>query len=318
MCLLEQIYNIEREGGNIKPDSTGIERPVEVISAAMIPDNDAKNSLYWRTLNESQLDQALMCYINSQSISSKRHPVVHFRNRTHPSESVDDLLPHRNEHSLEESDYSTSDDGDSQIRSHSRKDSSVNDENKDIIQLSKVSTLQFSSIPDASYDKRVNTEPVSPGSPQIFDAVEEIPEVLSFKDLIKEKQHSTKPLSLVLEFIKNQCNDEKFFQVVKEIKDSISGSTCIYITDTGGQPEFLRLLPVILSKPAFYFVFFSLFQHLDKAYTVKLTKDGKTHTLYESTHTVKDILSQLLFSLHIPTDDGKYSKVKSRALLFGY
>ena len=312
MRLLEQIYNIEREGGIIKPDSTGIERPVEIISAAMIPDNDAKNSLYWRALNESQLDQALMCYINSQSISSRRHSVVHFRHRTHPSESVDVLL--ENENSLEESDYSTSDNEDSPVYSHSRTYSSENDDNEDTNHPSKV---QFPSAPDALYDKRVNTEPVSSGSPQVIDVVEEIPEVLPVIDPTKEKQHLPKRLSLVLEFIKTQCNDEDFFQVVKEIKDSISGSTCIYITDTGGQPEFLRLLPVILSKPAFYFVFFSLAQCLDQAYAVQFTKDGETQKLYQSTQTIKEVLSQLLSSLHIHTDDEKYSKVKSRALLFG-
>ena len=330
MRLLEQIYNIKSEGGIIKPDSTGIEKPVEVISAAMISDNDAKNSLYWKALNESQLDKALMCYINSQSISSKRHSVVLFRNRTHPSESVDDLLKsaNRNEHSLEAGDCSTSFNKDSPIHLLA---ASENDENDDFSESSNDST-SHSLISSYTFDERINTDLVFSDSLQILENKQsentftissdaesqtEILEVSSLMDLMKKKQHSPKQLSLVLDFIKTQCSDEAFFQFAKEIKDSISGSTCIYITDTGGQPEFLRLLPVILSKPAFYFVFFSLFQQLDKAYTVNLTKDGKTHALYQSTHTVKDILSQLLFSLHIPTDGGKYSKIKSRALLFG-
>ena len=123
--------------------------------------------------------------------------------------------------------------------------------------------------------------------------------------------------SIVMNFIRKQCNED-FLKLIEEVKDSISDSTSIYITDTGGQPEFLRLLPVILSKPAFYFVFFSLAEHLDQEYTVDFTKEGETQTLYQLTQTVKDILSQLLFSLHIPTSrDDEYSKVKSRALLFG-
>ena len=120
-----------------------------------------------------------------------------------------------------------------------------------------------------------------------------------------------------MNFIKKHCDDKNFLELLEEVKDSIIGSTFIYITDTGGQPEFLRLLPVILSKPAFYFVFFSLAQCLDQAYAVQFTKDGETQKLYQSTQTIKEVLSQLLSSLHIHTDDEKYSKVKSRALLFG-
>ena len=60
----------EIKDGNMRPDSTGLEKPVEVISATMISDNETETNIYWKPLNESQLDQALMCYINSQPTST--------------------------------------------------------------------------------------------------------------------------------------------------------------------------------------------------------------------------------------------------------
>ena len=72
MRLLKQIHNIKTEikGGNMRPDSTCIEKPVEAICTTMISANETENNLYWKPLNESQLDQAVMCYINSHSTST--------------------------------------------------------------------------------------------------------------------------------------------------------------------------------------------------------------------------------------------------------
>ena len=357
MRLLKQIKNIQSEGGNVKPDSTGLEKPLEVMSAMMISVNEADNSLYWKALTESQLDQALMCYINSQPASTTETLSCQTHNEFHMPDYINTLsteqngmnvfaLNNREEH-LSLQSRKRSHNFDSTDTNFKKQANSFENDDDDLSQYC---------IPDQESDKeqlpifQPHKDSYSPDSiantiikkqAMFFDSENdenEFPpnstESLKYSSTDSdyqteesdnmEIQHSSLFLrnernvsSIVMNFIKKQCNDKDFFSLFKEVKDSVSSSTSIYITDTGGQPEFLRLLPVILSKPAFYFVFFSLAQQLDLKHPVNFTKDGETQTLYHSTQTVKDILSQLLSSLHIHTDDEKYSKVKSRALLFG-
>ena len=356
MRLLKQIENIQSEGGNIKPDSTGLEKPVEVMSATMISTNEADNSLYWKALTESQLGQALMCYINSQPTSaieslsqthkqsetldcidtmsteltafaqnnedsSEEHLSLQSRKRSHTFDSTDTNLKKR----------ACSFENDDKLFSQYCKPCHMSDKEQLLIFQSRKRSHSSDSIADTmnkkqatSIDSENDENEFASNSKESLDYSATESEQTEESDnmeiehttlLLRKERHIS---SIVMNFIKKQCNDKDFLNLFKELKDSVSSSTSIYITDTGGQPEFLRFLPLILSKPAFYFVFFSLGQKLDRAYSVKFTKDGETQKLYYSTQTVKDILSQLLSSLHIPTSsDEKYSKVKSRALLFG-
>ena len=360
MRLLKQIENIQSEGGNIKPDSTGLEKPVEVMSATMISANEADNSLYWKALTESQLGQALMCYINSQPTytstieslsqthkhsqtpdcidtmsteltennafsqnnkdSSEEHLSLQSRKRSHTFDSTFTNLKKR----------ACSFENDDKLFSQYCKPCHMSDKEQLLIFQSRKRSHSSDSIADTmnkkqatSIDSENDENEFASNSKESLDysATEsEQPEESDNMEiehttlLLRKERHIS---SVVMNFIKKQCNDKDFLNLFKELKDSVSSSTSIYITDTGGQPEFLRLLPVILSKPAFYFVFFSLAQCLNRAYAVWFTKDGETQALYQSTQTVKEVLVQLLSSLHIHTDDEKYSKVKSRALLFG-
>ena len=366
MRLLKEIHNIETEikGGNMRPDSTCIEKPVEVICTTMISANETENNLYWKALNESQLDQALMCYINSQPTSTLESLTFQSHKQPHISGCIDTMPTELAE--IDANNVQTNKDNateellilQSRKRSHDFESSYAklkkqawtfeNDDNNfsqnylpykenNKEQLPIFQSRKCSHSPDAIADTMLKKQAT------FFDSENDNNEFLpNIKELLvysttdtenqpkesdnMEIEHSTllskkkerRASTIVMNFVKKQCNDKDFFKLIKEMKDSVSSSTAIYITDTGGQPEFLRLLPLILSKPAFYFVFFSLAQQLDQTYAVKFTKEGETQTLYQSTQTVKDILSQLLFSLHIPTSrDDEYSEVKSRALLFG-
>ena len=375
MRLLKQIKNIQSEGGNVKPDSTGLEKPLEVMSATMISTNEkpldvmsatmisaneANNSLYWKALTESQLDQALMCYINSQPASTTETLSCQTHNESHMPDYINTLsteqdemdgfaLNNREEHlSLQSPKRShTFDSTDTNFKKQPH--SFENDDNDlsqycipyqestcDEVEVAIFQSRKRSHSPDSIantiikkqamfFDSENDENEFPPNSTESLEYSSTDSEYQSEESDNMEIQHSSLFLrnkrdisSIVMNFIKKQCNDKDFFSLFKEVKDSVSSSTSIYITDTGGQPEFLRLLPVILSKPAFYFVFFSLAQQLDLKHPVNFTKDGETQNLYDSTQTVKDILSQLLSSLHIPISrDDEHSKVKSRALLFG-
>ena len=356
MRLLNEIHNIKSESINKKPDSTGIEKPVEVMSATMISGNESKHILYWKSLNETQLDNASLCYINSHSTFAKEHSPIQTRKQSHLSECIDAMLkePAKNdENDLVQNNGDIVKEDLSMQRSHDSDSSDIvlkkptcSDEN-DFAQHYKGSVEEHFSIFQSrkrshSFDSMTNSvfkkpayffeydkkdfaqnseefqyDDITMDTACLSESSSDMEVDYSNASLVSVQLSKKEEKVAVMNFIKRHCNDENFLELFEEVKDSIFGSTFIYITDTGGQPEFLRLLPVILSKPAFYFVFFSLAQHLDQAYAVQFTKGGETQTLYQSTQTVKEVLVQLLSSLHIHTDDDKYSKVKSRALLFG-
>ena len=314
MRLLKQIPNIEGEGGEIRPDSTGIEKPLEIMSATMIQDegNQNESSLYWNALDESKLDRALMCYINSHSLSID-YSSIHTCRRSDSSTalgsfSLEDIQHRINLRDRQESKSSVTSTSTESSLNFSRRNSVMSEStNKEVVVFEDNLEKELPCI-EEDEESHINTNSVN---------IETEYDLKREPSALREKKDMPKALTLVFNYIKRQCCDVEFLQLVEEIKDSIASSASIYITDTGGQPEFLRLLPVILSRPAMYFVFFSLAQPLDQEYTVRYTKNHETCDLYMSTQTIKDVLSQLLSSLHIHTEDDKFSKVKSTALLFG-
>ena len=311
MRLLNQIHNIRSEGGDVRPDSTGIEKPLEIMSATMIQHkgNQNKSSLYWNALDESKLGRALMCYINSHSSSIDYSSTYISDSGIGLSSCSFEDIQHRKD-----------------LGDHQESQSSViSTSTESSLDLSRRNSLMSESTNNEAmvleYDLEKELPRIEEEDESQINAnsvnIETEYKLKRGPFTLREKIDMPKQVTLVFNYIKRQCSDVEFLQLLEEIKGSIADSVSIYITDTGGQPEFLCLLPVILSRPAMYFVFFSLAQPLDQEYTVRYTKDRETCDLYMSNHTVKDILSQLLSSLHIHTEDDKFSKVKSTALLFG-
>lgn len=83
-------------------------------------------------------------------------------------------------------------------------------------------------------------------------------------------------------------------QAKEEVIKHLNESTTMYLIDTGGQPEFHDILPLMLRGPAFYFIFFNMVESLDKEYTVECKVKG-THVIpYQSGVRIKDVICQLL------------------------
>ena len=84
------------------------------------------------------------------------------------------------------------------------------------------------------------------------------------------------------------------------ISTHMEHSTTAYIIDTGGQPEFHAILPLLLRGPAMYLLLFNLAESLDECYNVKYaTADGVTlcgSSTYTSSYSTLHTLSQLLNS----------------------
>ena len=97
---------------------------------------------------------------------------------------------------------------------------------------------------------------------------------------------------------------EKMSQHTEELSEHLSKSTTVYLIDTGGQPEFHDLLPLLLCGPAFYLIFFSLADSLDERYTIKCSYSSSDEDKrpYVSAHSIK-VMYQLLNSF-------AYSNVK--------
>ena len=81
--------------------------------------------------------------------------------------------------------------------------------------------------------------------------------------------------------------------VMDEAEESLDGSMILHILDTGGQPEYLNLLPSLLSGPALNVLVFRLIDDLKKRYIVRFVPtEGGTPSSYMSSYTVEEALLQ--------------------------
>ena len=79
----------------------------------------------------------------------------------------------------------------------------------------------------------------------------------------------------------------------KDLQQLLEELTMINMTDVGGQPAFLDMLPALTIGPALYFLFFRLDQELGKHYPVQFcTADDKQNITLESLYCIKEVLHQ--------------------------
>ena len=83
------------------------------------------------------------------------------------------------------------------------------------------------------------------------------------------------------------------------IKD-IEKTTTLYFIDTGGQPEFHEIMPIIFNGPALHLVFFNLTINLDDSISIRFCHQDGTNSVitYTSSYTGKEMIYQLLSSLY--------------------
>ena len=111
----------------------------------------------------------------------------------------------------------------------------------------------------------------------------------------------------------------------EDLKRLLEDLTMINMTDVGGQPAFLDMLPALTIGPALYFLFFRLDQELRKKYPVRFLPDEKgAEIVLETSYCIEEVLYQCLasiacFSSHSLENSKTASKLaaSSRALLFG-
>jgi len=111
-------------------------------------------------------------------------------------------------------------------------------------------------------------------------------------------------------------------KIIKEALDSrglrtiedIENITTLYLMDTGGQPEFHEIMPIILNGPALHIVLFNLAFNLDEPIHV-LFRHPDALTTYKSSYTAKQMIFQLLSSIYYISKGSSQSE--SAAVLIG-
>ena len=100
--------------------------------------------------------------------------------------------------------------------------------------------------------------------------------------------------------------------------EKIEKTTTLYLMDTGGQPEFHEIMPVVLNGPALHLVFFNLTFNLNKPVFIRFCKQDGTDAVitYTSSYTGKQMIYQLLSSLYCLSKDLSPDST-SVAVLFG-
>ena len=109
----------------------------------------------------------------------------------------------------------------------------------------------------------------------------------------------------------------------EDLKRLLEELTMINMTDVGGQPAFLDMLPALTIGPALYFLFFRLDQELSKHYPVRFhAADSENEVTLESSYCIEEVLYQCLasiacFSRHQSAEMATKRQASSHALLFG-
>ena len=126
------------------------------------------------------------------------------------------------------------------------------------------------------------------------------PQITSNKDFksssLKEQEGSDKPHCLpnIPKLIRDAVNSKDWKGIKRLFRDSV----LLKMEDTGGQPEFMDMLPALTIGPALYLLFCKLINNLLSRYTVSyLSPSGESTTSVESSYTVEEVLLTALASV---------------------
>ena len=121
-------------------------------------------------------------------------------------------------------------------------------------------------------------QPASSPSPQSFSQPQ-----------VPEEQVAKHPLEVF---------GDSFEKKWSKLKDLLDDHWTVYLTDTGGQPEFQELLPILVCGPSVFFLVFRLDLELNSRYQVEyINSSGEAIVPYEAGLTVQETLLQSLATI---------------------
>ena len=106
------------------------------------------------------------------------------------------------------------------------------------------------------------------------------------------------------------------------IQALLEGCFTIYLTDTGGQPEFQELLAALIAGPSVFFLVFDLTSDLNDKYVVEYVRPGSKSQPYVSSFTMKEVLLQSLASIactctHVRQGHDEMKPISPKVILVG-
>ena len=86
---------------------------------------------------------------------------------------------------------------------------------------------------------------------------------------------------------------------LEELESYMEDTWTLYMSDTGGQPEFQELLPVLVSGPALFFLVFRLDKDLYQKYTIEYLHPttGESVVPFEGSFSMAEMILQFLASI---------------------
>ena len=84
----------------------------------------------------------------------------------------------------------------------------------------------------------------------------------------------------------------------QQLKVLLEKTILLNMVDTGGQPAFIEMLPMLTIGPALYLIFLRLDQELKQRYRIQyVSEDNKEVSLGESSYTLQEVIFQVLSSI---------------------
>ena len=120
---------------------------------------------------------------------------------------------------------------------------------------------------------------------------------------VRESVEKSKATTNMLGIISNSLHSIDF----EKLKQFQEDTWTLYLTDTGGQPEFQELLPVLVSGPALFFLVFRLDRDLSQKHPIEYLDPTTRKSVipYKDSFTMEEMILQSLASIastRIPTE----------------
>jgi len=140
-------------------------------------------------------------------------------------------------------------------------------------------------------------------------------------DTVKEQLESSGSTVAQSQYNQDYAPMDPFKEALKNkkwdvAKQKLEGAWTLYLTDTGGQPEFQEILPALISGPTVFIIVFNLLTGLDEKFEVKYVRQsGVSSKPYTSAFTLRKALLKMLAGIACTAQCG--GNAKSKVLLVG-
>ena len=155
-------------------------------------------------------------------------------------------------------------------------------------------TISSTEVPAAS--QTITSPPEAPSNTQTTNVPAEAPKMVRVTNLLagpKSPDSEASQLSKTISFFRRVLKERGVSRV------HVDNSCTLYLTDSGGQPEFQELLPALVVGPCVFIIVFPLHKDLNSRYEVEYERpnEGKRIHKYTSSLTIKEDIFRSLASI---------------------